>query len=97
MGVDLCETVWDNPAQGVEGYEPWWLQYKNWELAGLIVSPPGPNNPQLIKPDFYQMLYHCLSYLILSIYCINSALLQSLSPTAYLCYSSPLHVPELLV
>ena len=22
IGVDLCETVWDNPAQGVEGCEP---------------------------------------------------------------------------
>src|SRR6266498_3504254 len=55
MGVDFCETVWDNSAQGVEGCEPWWLQYKIWELAGLIVSPPRPNNPQSIKPDFYQL------------------------------------------
>ena len=44
LGVDLVKIVWDNLAQGVEGCEPGWLQYKIWELAGLIVSPPGPNN-----------------------------------------------------
>jgi len=45
MGVDLCVTLWDNPAQGVEDCELWELQYKIWELAGLIVSPQGQTTP----------------------------------------------------
>ena len=53
MGVDLVKAMWDNPAQGVEGYERGRLQYKIWELAGLIVSPPGPNNPPINNLMFY--------------------------------------------
>ena len=40
----FVKTVWDNPAQGVEGCEPGWPKYKIWELVGWIASPPGPNN-----------------------------------------------------